>query len=82
MFSCTMPVPDPGPPPPPPQNAVNALKNYMILRVYTVMVWVWWKLGVVWGVLGGLGFFNGPHDAYANSQVKIKFANEFGSRYR
>ena len=37
---------------------------------------------MVWGVLGGLGFFNGPHDAYANSQVKIKFANEFGSRYR
>ena len=40
---------------------------------------VWWRFGVFWG---GLGFFNRPHDGYANSSVKIKFANEFASRYR
>ena len=31
---------------------------------------------------GVSGCFNGPHDGYANSSVKIKFANEFASRYR
>ena len=36
-------------------------------------------MAMVWG---GLGCFNGPHDGFANSQVKIKFANEFSSRYR
>ena len=28
-----------------------------------------------------LGCFNGLHDGYANSEVKIKFANEFASRH-
>ena len=31
---------------------------------------------------GGFGCFNVPHDGYANSYVKIEFANEFTSRYR
>ena len=52
----------------PPQEAVSVLKqigHYMILQVYTVMMW-----GSLVEVWGGLGCFNGPHDGYANSKVK------------
>ena len=56
----------------PPEGAVSVLiffAYFMILRVYTVMVWggfveVWgvlWWFGVFWGC------FNGRHDGYANS---------------
>ena len=31
-------------------------------------------------VWDGLGRFNGPPNGYPNSEVKIKFANEFASR--
>ena len=80
MYSCTMPVPDPGggggggpmpspPPPPPPRRGRGVLKNahYMILRVYANGLF---GLAEVWGgldILGWFGFFNGPHDGFANS---------------
>ena len=35
-----------------------------------------------WGGLGGVGCFDEPHNGYAYSLVKIKFANEVASRYR
>ena len=37
---------------------------------------------MVLGVLGCLGYFNGPHNGYANSEEKIKFAKEVASNYR
>ena len=51
----------------------------MILPVYTVMGEGLGSYGVVWGLLG---CFNGLHQGYANSSVKIIFANEFASCYR
>ena len=69
-YFCTMPVLDPGGPggmcpPPPPEEAVSVLNkfvHYMILLVYTAMVW-----GGLVEVCAVLGCFNGPHNGYANS---------------
>ena len=44
------------------RECAKKIAHYMILRVYTVMVW-----GGLVEVWYGLGCFNGPHDDYANS---------------
>ena len=64
---------------------MSVLKSRVLYDIASIignglgLVKVWGVFLVVWG---GLGIFNGPHDGYANSKVKIKFANKFVSRCR